>query len=408
MMKILQCHNLYQLAGGEDSVVADERALLESRGHEVVQYVLHNNDVDEVSRLRLAAGTIWSRKSAKALRELIRREKPDIAHFHNTLPLMSPSSYHAVRDEGVAVVQTLHNYRLLCPKATFFRDNQICEECLHKKVKWPAIKHGCYRDSRSASTAVTAMLTVHGTIGTYRKAIDAYIACSEFTRDKMIEGGYPGDRIHYKPNFIADDPGVGPGDGGYAMYLGRLSPEKGIEVLVKAWDQLGDVPLRVVGKGPIQEQITALASRNDAVTHHSWLSFPELGRVLGKAAFLVLPTMNYEGFPRVIVEAYGHGLPVVASDIGAMGRVIVDGETGRHVKYGDADDLARVVRELMNDPAQVQRLRRGARQAYEQAYTADINYDTMISIYQQARERFNQSPQARNIPSRQGPTPAAV
>ncbi len=407
-MKILQCHNLYQLAGGEDSVVADERALLESRGHEVVQYILHNNAVDDVSRLRLAAGTIWSRKSANALRELIRREKPDIAHFHNTLPLMSPSSYHAVRAEGVAVVQTLHNYRLLCPKATFFRDNQICEDCLHKSIKWPAIKHGCYRDSRSASAAVVAMLTVHGTIGTYRKAIDAYIACSEFTRDKMIEGGYPADRIHYKPNFIAEDPGVGGGDGGYAMYLGRLSPDKGIEVLVNAWDQLGDVPLQVVGKGPIEDQIVGLADRHDLVTHHNWLSFEALDKILGKASFLVLPSMNYEGFPRVIVEAYGHGVPVVASNIGAMGRVIVDGETGRHVKYGDADDLARVVRELMNDPQQVQRLRRGARLAYEQAYTADINYDTMISIYQQARERFNQSRQGQHTSSTPSSSAATI
>ncbi|MEM1110143.1 MAG: glycosyltransferase, partial [Planctomycetota bacterium] len=158
-MKILQCHNLYQLAGGEDSVFKDERELLESRGHEVVQYILHNDAVNDVSKLRLAAGTVWSRKSAGELRELVRREKPDVAHFHNTLPLMSPSSYHAVRSEGVPVVQTLHNYRLLCPKATFFRDNHICEECLHKRVKLPAIKHGCYRDSRAATAAVTAMLT---------------------------------------------------------------------------------------------------------------------------------------------------------------------------------------------------------------------------------------------------------
>lgn len=407
-MKILQCHNLYQLAGGEDSVVKDERELLEAHGHEVVSYVLHNDAVDDMSRLRLAAGTIWSRKSARELRELVRREKPDIAHFHNTLPLMSPSAYHAVRAEGAAVVQTLHNYRLLCPKATFFRDNKTCEECLHKKVKWPAIKHGCYRDSRAASTAVAAMLTVHGTLGTYRKQIDAYIACSTFTRDKMIEGGYPGDRIHYKPNFLAADPGLGAGDGGYAMYLGRLSPEKGIEVLVKAWDQLDDVPLKVVGKGPLQDQIESLASRHDNVTHRDWVTFPELGQILSRAAFLVLPTMNYEGFPRVIVEAYAHGVPVVATNFGAMGRVVVDGETGRHIDYGDAEGLARVSQELLNDTEQLQRLRQGARAAYERSYTADINYQTMISIYRQARERFEQSPRGLGSSVSKGGTQAAV
>lgn len=387
-MKILQCHNLYQLAGGEDSVVKDERELLESMGHQVVQFMLHNDAVDEMSRLRLAAGTIWSRKSARALRDLIRRERPDVAHFHNTLPLMSPSAYHAVRGEGVAVVQTLHNYRLLCPKATFFRDNQICEDCLNKKVKWPAITHGCYRDSRTASAAVTAMLTVHGVIGTYRHAVDAYIACSEFTRDKMIEGGYPANRIHYKPNFVTQDPGQGGGQGGYAMYLGRLSPEKGIDVLIKAWDRLGDVPLQVVGKGPMTPEIVAMQQRHEHVTYCDWVSTRRLSDLLNGASFLVLPVMNYEGFPKVIVEAYAHGLPVVATNIGAPGRVVVDGQTGRLVKYGDPEDLARVVRELINDPAQVQRLRQGARAAYEQSYTADTNYQTLISIYRTAIDRL--------------------
>lgn len=388
-VKVLQCHNLYQLPGGEDTVVNDEKQLLESRGHEVVSFTLHNDHVDSLSKPRLAAGTIWSRKSAGQLRELVRQHRPDIVHFHNTLPLMSPSCYYAARSEGAAVVQTLHNYRLLCPKATFFRDNQICEDCLHKKIKWPAIKHGCYRDSRAASAAVTAMLTVHGVLGTYRKQVDAFIACSEFTREKMIEGGYPGELIHYKPNFVPADPGVGSGAGGYPMYLGRLSQEKGIEVLVEAWDKLPDTPLQVVGKGPVQELVEGLAERHHRVQHETWVSFPRLGELLGNAAFLILPTMNYEGFPKVIVEAYAHGVPVIASKIGAMAHVIEDGKTGRHVKYGDADDLARVVREVLADPDQLAAMRRGAREAYETLYTADTNYARLMEVYATARERFD-------------------
>ena len=390
-MKILQCHNLYQLPGGEDRVVEDEQSLLRARGHEVVTHTVHNDRVGEYSKLRLAAGTVWSRASARQLRELVKREQPDVVHFHNTLPLMSPSCYYAARSQGAAVVQTLHNYRLLCPKATFFRDNRICEDCLDKRVKWPAIKHGCYRDSRAASAAVTAMLTFHSTLGTYRKAIDAYIACSEFTREKMIEGGYPGERIHYKPNFVPDDPGVGANAGGYPMYLGRLSPDKGISTLVDAWEQLPDTPLQVVGKGPVQELIEGLTRRHSRVKHETWVSEPRLGQLLGDAAFLILPTMNYEGFPKVIVEAYAHGVPVVASDIGAMAKVVVDGETGRHVKYGDAEDLARVVRELMQDPEQLARLQRGARAAYERSYTADANYTRLMEIYRTARENFEAS-----------------
>ncbi|MEM7624854.1 MAG: glycosyltransferase [Planctomycetota bacterium] len=387
-MKILQCHNLYQLPGGEDRVVEDERELLRARGHEVVTHTLHNDRVGDYSKLRLATGTVWSRAAARELRDIVRREEPDITHFHNTLPLMSPSCYYAARAEGAAVVQTLHNYRLLCPKATFFRDNRICEDCLHKKIKWPAVQHGCYRDSRAASGAITAMLTVHGLIGTYRKAVDAYIACSEFTREKMIEGGYPGELIHYKPNFVPDDPGAGSGAGGYPMYLGRLSPDKGIATLVDAWDQLPDTPLQVVGKGPVQGLVEGLVGRHTQVQHETWVSQPRLGQLLSDAAFLILPTMNYEGFPKVIVEAYAHGVPVVASDIGAMAKVVVGGQTGRHVKYGDAADLARVVRELTSDPDQLARLRRGAREAYEKSYTAEANYSRLMEIYHTARENY--------------------
>ena len=224
----------------------------------------------------------------------------------------------------------------------------------------------------------------------------------------MIEGGYSGDHIHYKPNFLASDPGIGTGDGGYAMYLGRLSPDKGIEVLVKAWDDLDAMPLQVVGKGPMQEPITKLAEQNEHVTHHDWVEFEQLGDILSRAACLLLPTLNYEGFPRVIVEAFAYGVPVVTTNLGAMGRVIVDGENGRHIEYGDAEGLTRIVRELMNDPEQREHLRRGARRAYEDYYTAEINYQTMMSIYRQARERFERSPRGRNFTPPKTKTPAAV
>jgi glycosyltransferase involved in cell wall biosynthesis len=397
-MKVLQCHNLYQLPGGEDRVVEDERALLEAHGHEVVTHTLSNDAVDELSRARLAAGTVWSRASAKRLRGLVRQHRPDIAHFHNTLPLMSPSAYYAVRGEGVPVVQTLHNYRLLCPKATFFRDNRICEDCLHKRVKWPAVKHGCYRDSKPASAAIAAMLTIHGSIGTYRQQVDAYIACSEFTRQKMIEGGYPGKLIHYKPNFVPQDPGVGRGDGGYALYLGRLVQDKGLEVLAEAWDRLGPRPLRVVGKGPLETVVGRLAERRADVVHESWAAADRLTALMHGAAFLILPTLNYEGFPKVIVEAYAHGLPVVATDVGAMSRVVVEGVTGRHVRYGDATDVARVVEELFNDPQQLRRLRRGAREAYETQYSTETNYDRLTEVYRTATQRYRRETGHRRRP----------
>ncbi len=389
-MKILQCHNLYQLPGGEDSVARDERTMLEGRGHGVIVYNRHNDDVPGLGKLSLAARTVWNRRTTRDLTEIIRRERPDVAHFHNTMALISPSGYYACRAAGVPVVQTLHNYRFLCPKSTFFRDDRVCEDCLHKRVKWPSVAHACYRGSRSASAVLTVMSAVHHTLGTYQRQVDAYIACSEFTRDKMIEGGFPGDRIFYKPNFVTPDPGVGSGAGGYALYLGRLVTDKGIGVLAEAWGRIGgDVPLRVIGKGPAEPLIADLIRRQPSVRHDPWVGQPRLGELLGDAAFLVLPTLNYEGLPRVIVEAYAMGVPVIASNLGAMSRVIDDGVTGRHVKYNDSADLERVVRELHASPDTLAAMRRNARHAYETLYTAERNYATLMDVYAAARGTFD-------------------
>lgn len=390
-VKVLQCHNLYQLPGGEDRVVEDEAALLTEHGHEVVQYTRHNDEVDQTGKLSLALGTIWSRQTQRHLRDLVRREKPDIAHFHNTLPLMSPSAYYAVRAEGVPVVQTLHNYRLACPKATFLRDDQVCEACLHKRIKWPAVMHACYRDNRSATAALSAMLTVHGSVlGTYRKQVDAYIACSSFSAEKMIVSGLPADRVHIKPNFVNHDPGPGTGTGGYALFLGRLSPEKGIKVLLDTWNILGnDIPLRIVGKGPLEDDVARYTRGKSHIQHQAYVDNEELERILREAACMVLPSMSYEGFPKVIVEAYSHGLPVIATDVGAMTCTVVEGVTGRRFAYGDAADMARVLREVFANPQTLATYRHHARQTFEQEYTADINYQRLMEIYEIARQTFS-------------------
>ncbi|MEM9414114.1 MAG: glycosyltransferase family 4 protein [Planctomycetota bacterium] len=384
-MKIIQCHNYYQIPGGEDSVVEDERALLMSNGHEVAQFTRHNDDVEGLGAVRLAAGTVWSRAAAKALEARVRAERADVVHFHNTMPLISPSAYYAARRAGAAVVQTLHNYRLLCPKGTFFRDGKVCEACLGKAVAWPAVRHGCYRDSRAASAVLTVMGVTHRTIRTYHREVDAFIAASEFTRGKMLAGGLPKSRLHVKPNFVMDDPGVGVGSGGYALYLGRLSPEKGLETLVAAWDRMGaKVPLKIVGSGPMGPQAEALASRHPHVECLGWMGQPGLGEVISQAALLVLPSLNYEGFPKVIVEAYASGLPILASRMGSMGDAVVEGTTGSLFTPGDADDLAAAALSLFQDRGLLDAMRHHARAAYETHYTAQANYAMLMDIYEQA------------------------
>src|SRR5437773_765730 len=228
-MKILVVHNYYKQAGGEDQCVAAEVEMLQAHGHEVTQYVLHNDAIDRMSRLEVATRTIWSRRAYREIRELIHSHRPEIAHFNNTFPLISPAAYYAARAEKVGVVQTLHNFRLLCPNALFFRAGRVCEDCLGKSIPWPGVVHKCYRGSRAASATTAAMLAVHRMLGTWREAVDTYIALTDFGRQKFIEGGLPPEKIAVKPNFVHPDPGPGAGTGGYAIFVGRLSEEKGLQ-----------------------------------------------------------------------------------------------------------------------------------------------------------------------------------
>src|SRR5215472_13762378 len=224
---VLRVHNSYRHRGGEEQVFAAEEVLLTSAGHSVVRYEDHN---DRITRNSLATGlnAIWSCASHRDIGSVVRKCAPDVVHFHNTFPLISPAAYYATKTHNVPIVQTLHNYRLLCPGATLHRDGRPCEECIQKHSLRPAIMHGCYRNSRPATSAVVAMLALHRLAHTWHRMVDVYIALSEFARRKFIEGGLPESRIVVNPNFVGADAGPGEGRGGYALFVGRNSSEKGI------------------------------------------------------------------------------------------------------------------------------------------------------------------------------------
>jgi glycosyltransferase involved in cell wall biosynthesis len=385
-MRILVAHNFYKQAGGEDQCVAAEVALLRSRGHEVIEYYAHNDAVDSMSGVRVALRAVWSRPAHRELGALVRARRPQIAHFHNTFPLISPAAYSAARAGGARVVQTLHNFRLLCPNALFFRDGRVCEDCLGRAVPWPGVVHRCYRGSRAGSAAVATMLATHRALGTWRRAVDVFIALTEFSRRKLISGGLPAGKLLVKHNFVYPDPGAGPGAGGYGVFVGRLSPEKGVETLLRAWKSLGGrVPLKVVGDGPLAPAVRAAAAADPSI---QWLGARPLDAVyalVGEAAFLVLPSQCYENFPRVVIEAFAKGTPVLASRLGAMAEVVAHGRTGLHFAPGDAEELAAQARRLLAEPAT--RLRAEARREYEQKYTADSNHRRLMAIYAKALGR---------------------
>jgi glycosyltransferase involved in cell wall biosynthesis len=384
-MKILLCHNFYQQPGGEDQVFADEDWLLKSHGHEVIRHTVHNDAIKQMGRWETARKTLWNRQSYEQVRGLIRQHRPEVMHCHNTFPLISPAAYSAARDEGVPVVQSLHNYRLICPTAIFLRKGQICERCLGKTFAWPGVMHGCYRGSRACTAIVAAMTGLHRLLGTWSSAVERYIALSNFSRDKLVAGGLPADRTVVKPNFVYPDPHPGEGRGGHALFVGRLSEEKGLAVLLAAWQRLGaHIPLKIVGDGPLADSVKSTAAGDPRIECLGRKSPAETLDLLGQAAFVVLPSIWYENCPKTVVEALAKGTPIVASRLGALAEFVDDGRTGLLFAPGDADDLARKVEELARDPGRLVAMRAEARREYEEKYTADQNYPILMEIYRQA------------------------
>jgi glycosyltransferase involved in cell wall biosynthesis len=386
-LRILLLHNRYQQPGGEDTVVAREQHLLASRGHDIFLHAVSNDTITTMAgRLRAAWQAPYSSSARRHVAHTVQTFRPDVVHVHNFFPLLSPSIYDACRAARVPVVQTLHNYRLLCVNALLLRAGRVCEDCLGKAAPWPGVLHACYRGSRVASGAVAAMLTLHRGLRTWTEKVDVYIALTDFCREKFIQGGLPAEKIVIKPNFVHPDPGVRDGQGSYALFVGRLSPEKGVHTLLRAWEHLGKlIPLKIVGAGPLATEVEATTRRTPGV---EWLGQQSPERVLNVmkgARFLVFPSVYYESFPMVIAEAYATGLPIVASNLGSMASLVVSGRTGLLFERDDAGDLAAKASWLWSHHREREVMGRGARLEYEREYAAERNYQMLMDIYALAR-----------------------
>jgi glycosyltransferase involved in cell wall biosynthesis len=375
-------HNYYQIPGGEEQVFQAEANLLEAKGHHVWRYTLDNKQLEGMSAIAQFGKTLWNSQVYQEMRSLIRQQQIQIVHFHNTFPLISPAAYYAAQAEGVPVIQTCHNYRLLCPNALFLRDGTVCEDCLGKSIPYPSVQHRCYRGSRGASAAVATMLTVHHLAKTWTNQVDRYIVLTEFARQKFIQGGIPSERIVVKPNFLDPDPGWGSGQGGYALFVGRLSVEKGVDVLLSAWKQLGDkLPLKIVGDGPLAPQVTEAVKQHANITWLGRKPSEEVYALMKDAMFLVFPSKWYEGLPRTMIESFAVGTPIVAASLGSMSSLVNLYQTGLHFQPGNAADLAAQVEWALAHPAELTRMRQGARTEFESRYTAARNYDQLMEIY---------------------------
>lgn len=382
--KVLIVHNRYRVRGGEDAVVDAEAALLAARGHPVLRYEAHNDSAQTMASLPLAARTIWSRDAHRELAALAAAERPDIVHIHNTFPLISPAAVHAAAGAAAAVVQTLHNFRLVCPQGQFLRRGRLCEDCLGRTPPWPGVLHGCYRGSRAATAPIAAMLTAHRAMGTWKR-VDAFIALSEFARAKLVEGGLPADRMHVKPNFVDPDPGPGAHDGDFLLFVGRLSAEKGVGTLLEGWrlaaEGLRGKRLLMVGDGPLAGVVGPAAA---ALSGLHWLghrSREDVLRLMGQARALVFPSITYENFPGVVAEAYARGLPVIGSRLGSIAEMVEEGGTGILFTAGDPASLAGAMRRALGSRVDMARMGGNARRRYESRYTAEHGYRRLMEVY---------------------------
>lgn len=362
--------------------------MLRGRGHEV-EVMEQNNDeiVRWTSAAKAAFECIYSFSSARDLRQVIDRFRPDIAHVHNFFPRVSPSAHYALHEVGVPVVQTIHNYRLLCPGATFLRNGKVCEECLGMTIPWPAAIHGCYRDSKAASAALANMLSIHRALGTWKRTVSCFIAPTEFARGKFIQGGFPAEKIQVKSHFVNPDPGIGAGDGNFALFVGRLAEGKGLATLLGAWQLLGArMPLKIVGDGPLADSVKEAAATIPGV---EWLGSHRkeaVQQLMRDAAFLVVPSESYETFGMVVAEAFAAGLPVIASRLGAMEELVSDGETGWLFQACSRSELAEKVEWALSHPGDLRAMRQRSRLEYERNYTPEANYSMLMRIYESACE----------------------
>lgn len=385
-MKMLIIHNSYQQPGGEDVVFAQECQLLESHGHRVLTYQRSNHEMEAMSRMQRLAqakNIIWSESSKQQVRELLRREQPDLVHVHNTFMMVSPSIYQVCQEMRVPVIQTLHNFRLLCPAFSLFRDGHVCEECPTSGL-WRSVWHGCYRDSRAMSANVALMLQVHRLSQTWNNSVDTYVALSKFARQKFVDNGLPAGKVRVKPNFVFPDPGEREAAGEYAIFVGRLSPEKGIATLLAAWELLSTaIPLLIVGDGPLRTSLEEECQKKNlsTVKFAGRLSAAETRNAIKKAAFLIAPSLWYEGFPMIICEAFACGTPVLCSRLGTLQEVVEDQSAGLHFTPGKPDDLREKVEWAWNHPGRMAAMGKFARQTYETQYTAEKNYQTLMQIY---------------------------
>lgn len=401
--RVLLVHNHYKIPGGEDTAAENERRLLEEHGHSVFLYTRSNQEMESfsaVQKLLLPFTSIFSLRTYREVKKIISEKKIDIIHVHNTLNLITPSVYYAAFACRKPVVQTIHNFRLLCPGATFLRKGKVCEDCVEKGLGC-AVRHGCYRNSRAQTLMSVIILKIHRMLGTYRRLF--YICLTDFNREKLLLINNKGkeqirkERIFVKPNFVQLPPAEPVSGKEQYLYIGRLEELKGIRILLEAWKEFPEKKLLLCGSGPMEAWVRAYVKKHhmDQVLLLGQCEREKVLKLLAESKGLIVPSICYEGQPMVILESYAAGTPVIASDLGNAGNMVEPGRTGVKFACGDAESLREAVMELEEQKTW------DTRAVYEEKYTAEKNYIRLREIYAEIRTVHSVTSNLRTVSQRQ-------
>ena len=394
-MKVLVGHTRFQWYSGADAAYEADVRLLERAGHDVVRIERDNDEIADfgpAAKAGLAAGTVWSAGAYRAVGRAIASVRPDVVHFHNTFPLLSPAVDVAAHRAGVPVVRTLHDFRLACPNGLLFRDGHACEDCVGRGVTWPGIVHRCYRRSAPQTAVVSTMLAAHRAAGTWRRAVDVFVTVSSFQRDRVVLAGVPAERVVVRPNVVDPDPGARDpdrDDDGSFVFVGRLAPEKGVADLVAAAERVPDARVVIAGDGPLRDTLArdVAGRRLDNVAIVGPLARADLIETVRRARALVSPSISFETFGLAIAEAFACGVPVVTTALGGPADIVDDGRTGWHVPVGDPAALAGRLTWLSSHPDQARAAGRAARVDYERRFSPAAGLASLVDIYALASER---------------------
>ncbi|MGI9600841.1 MAG: glycosyltransferase family 4 protein [Acidimicrobiales bacterium] len=376
--KVLQVHNRPRQPGGADRMVDQERDVLVEHGHQVEQWLLNSQSLNGV-RAGLAA--IWNPSARRSLRRAVHAFEPDVVHLHTPFPFLSASIFEAFDD--LPVVHTVHSYRWSCIAGTHYRDGETCDDCVGRRLPTPAARHRCYQDSLIPSLAMATGLTVHRAKGSLDR-IDRVVTFSPSTAEQLVRTAVAPEKIAIVANFVEDPGPPTDHDDGYALFLGRLTPEKGIVTLVQAWTQhrrSDGLRLTIVGDGPLGSWVRSIASHHNEIEFLGWRDREYVGDLLRRASCLVFPSEWYEGMPLSILEAFACGVPVLVSDVGNYWRMVEPGQTGHVFRSQDPADLAHLVDDLATNPEVLTKMRVQCRDAYEARHTPAIGYQRLYDLY---------------------------